>query len=155
MATKVVPKLGERGINPRRVYSGTFMTSLDGPGFSITCLRADAEILSFLDAPTSALGWTSPSTRDEPETRIIDCVLVDPSVLRKAISGACHGALEAVPAITHFNTIVGGGDCGLTLQRGCETVLKLLEDGVEISDSAFDNLVRIAAGSQEPVIQIP
>ncbi|KAL2670437.1 hypothetical protein Neosp_014225 [[Neocosmospora] mangrovei] len=181
ITTKVVRKLEERGIRPRRVYSGTFMTSLDGPGFSITCLRANAEILSYLDAPTSALGWTSPSTWHEPEghvnrtyadeaidnrsrtafggkgihslcrsvTQIIDYVLVDPNTLRKAISAACHRALEAVPAITHFDTIVGDGDCGLTLQRGCETVLKLFEDSVEISDGAFDNLVRIAHAVEE------
>ncbi|RSL98317.1 hypothetical protein CDV31_012632 [Fusarium ambrosium] len=164
ITTKVVRKLGERGIRPRRVYSGSFMTSLDGPGFSITCLRVDAEILSYLDAPTSALGWTSSSTWDEPETRASRTYAdeaidnrsrtafggkVDPSVLRKAISGACHSALEAVPAITHFDTIVGDGDCGLTLQRGCETVLKLFEDGVEISDSAFDNFVRIAHAVEE------
>jgi len=50
---------GQRGIEPDRVFSGTFMTSLDGPGFSITLLKATADILSYIDAPTAAPGWPS------------------------------------------------------------------------------------------------
>ncbi len=52
-------------ITPVRIYSGTYMTSLDGSGFSITLLRLqDTElwsgktILNLLDAPVRALGWS-------------------------------------------------------------------------------------------------
>jgi dihydroxyacetone kinase len=37
------------------------MTSLDGPGFSITLLKATSEMLSYIDAPTMAAGWSTPS----------------------------------------------------------------------------------------------
>jgi hypothetical protein len=37
------------------------MTSLDGPGFSITLLKATSEILEYIDAPTTAVGWSAPS----------------------------------------------------------------------------------------------
>lgn len=37
------------------------MTSLDGPGFSITLLRATREMLEYIDAPTKATGWSVPS----------------------------------------------------------------------------------------------
>lgn len=33
------------------------MTSLNGPGFSITLLKATPEILKFVDASTDAVGW--------------------------------------------------------------------------------------------------
>lgn len=33
------------------------MTSLDGPGFSITLLKATTEMLKHIDAPTTASNW--------------------------------------------------------------------------------------------------
>ena len=48
-----------RKITLSRVFSGTFMSSLDGRGFSITLLRANSEMLKYLDAPSNAVGWPS------------------------------------------------------------------------------------------------
>jgi dihydroxyacetone kinase len=50
-----------------RVYAGTYMTSLDGPGFSISLLNVvdtgiDRDILQLLDAPSEALGWPTSIT---------------------------------------------------------------------------------------------
>lgn len=51
------------GIRPARTYAGTFLTALNGQGFSITILslpKSDArsrDVLSYLDAPTDAPGW--------------------------------------------------------------------------------------------------
>ena len=36
------------------------MTSLDSPGFSITLLKANPEMLDYIDAPTTATGWCAP-----------------------------------------------------------------------------------------------
>lgn len=33
------------------------MTSLNGPGFSITLLKATSEMVGYLEAPTNAAGW--------------------------------------------------------------------------------------------------
>jgi dihydroxyacetone kinase len=49
-----------RSIKISRVISGTYMTSLDGPGLSITLLKATPEILRYIDMPTTAVGWTAP-----------------------------------------------------------------------------------------------
>jgi dihydroxyacetone kinase len=53
-------------IKPVRVLSGTFMTSLNGLGFSISLLRlSDTRLgsgrgmLELLDAPSEAVGWSS------------------------------------------------------------------------------------------------
>lgn len=51
-------------ITPCRTYAGTFLSSLDGRGFSITLLSLDnseesSTILSILDDPTTATAWTS------------------------------------------------------------------------------------------------
>src|SRR5947207_3119302 len=50
-------------ISPSRVYVGTFMTSLNGPGVSLTLLNLSnlknaSSVLLALDAKTTALGWT-------------------------------------------------------------------------------------------------
>lgn len=55
---EVVDQLeSEHGIKPKRVYSGTFMTSLNGNGVSVSLLRiADGKMLGYLDAETRTLG---------------------------------------------------------------------------------------------------
>jgi dihydroxyacetone kinase len=50
--------LVNRGINVVKVISGTFMTSLNAPGFSITLLNATSQMLKYLEAPASAIGWS-------------------------------------------------------------------------------------------------
>ncbi|KAI0387222.1 dihydroxyacetone kinase Dak1 [Hypomontagnella monticulosa] len=62
---EVTSQLGtDYRINPRRVYTGTFLSALDCPGFSISILvlpriaSLSSRILEWLDAPTDALGWT-------------------------------------------------------------------------------------------------
>jgi dihydroxyacetone kinase len=46
-----------RNIVPALVQSGTYMTSLNGPGFSITLLKATPDMIGYLEAPTDATGW--------------------------------------------------------------------------------------------------
>lgn len=59
VTTEIVNQLDYNySISPKRVYSGTFMTSLNGNGISITLLRlADERILQYLDTETETLGW--------------------------------------------------------------------------------------------------
>ncbi|RZB65434.1 putative 3,4-dihydroxy-2-butanone kinase [Glycine soja] len=57
-AEKTVPILQlEHGLAVDRVYTGSFMTSLDMAGFSISIMKADPVILQRLDAPTKAPYW--------------------------------------------------------------------------------------------------
>lgn len=58
-------------IRPVRILSGTYMTSLNGLGFSITLLKikdtglgAGKSMLELLDAPAEASGWTAAVTSD-------------------------------------------------------------------------------------------
>lgn len=49
------------GIVPKRVLSGTYMTSLNGTGFSVTLLKVvDQRFLDLIDAPAQAPGWSPP-----------------------------------------------------------------------------------------------
>jgi dihydroxyacetone kinase len=54
VADEINQQLKEMGLEVVRCMVGTFLTSLDGPGFSVTLLELDDEITALLDAPTSA-----------------------------------------------------------------------------------------------------
>jgi dihydroxyacetone kinase len=63
-------------IKPLRVIQGTFLTSLNGPGFSISLLKlADTglgpgkSLLELLDAPAEAVGWAAPVKTSTWENR--------------------------------------------------------------------------------------
>jgi dihydroxyacetone kinase len=47
------------GIKPVRYLVGTFMTSLNGLGFSITLLKLSDHILQLLDDQAEAVGWNA------------------------------------------------------------------------------------------------
>lgn len=57
IADEVVRQLVARDITIDRSLVGTFVTSLDGPGFSTTLLQLDDELVELLDAPTTAPAW--------------------------------------------------------------------------------------------------
>lgn len=64
---EVVKQLKERyGIEPLRILAGTYMTSLNGMGFSISLLKLQdtglghgKSMLELLDAPAEATGWSA------------------------------------------------------------------------------------------------
>jgi dihydroxyacetone kinase len=57
-------------IKPVRILAGTFMTSLNGLGFSISLLKVQdtssvgASMLELLDAPAEASGWSAAISTD-------------------------------------------------------------------------------------------
>lgn len=66
---EVVSQLGDTyKIRPVRILSGTYMTSLNGPGFSISLLNVvettfeGLSLVQLLDAPAEAKGWPNSIT---------------------------------------------------------------------------------------------
>ena len=61
ITNEVVEQLADSfKIKPVRILAGTFMTSLNGLGLSISLLRvADSSMLELLDAPAEASGWSA------------------------------------------------------------------------------------------------
>src|SRR5262249_38325260 len=57
VARHAVPYLENKGLTVERVYAGTFLSSLDMAGVSISVLGLDDERLRWLDAPTTAPAW--------------------------------------------------------------------------------------------------
>lgn len=131
-------------IKPVRILAGTYMTSLNGLGFSISILNVvntdigGPSMLQLLDAASEAAGWAAPikkETWEAKSSRTRDASTsgaeeVKPSGLKistEAFKTALTGGLERVIAaeadVTKFDTVVGDGDCGIGLKRGAEGTL--------------------------------
>jgi dihydroxyacetone kinase len=128
-------------IRPVRILSGTYMTSLNGLGFSISLLNVvspdfDApSMIELLDAPSEVVGWSAPiqtstweakntNTRTERVGAIEDIkssgLKTDASSAQTALKNGLQKVIDAEPEVTRYDTVVGDGDCGIGLKRGAE-----------------------------------
>ncbi|KAG7195059.1 Dihydroxyacetone kinase 2 [Scheffersomyces spartinae] len=148
-------------IAPKRVLVSDFVTSLNAPGFSITIMNltgassssskfSQTFILEALDAPTNAPGW-KPKIADwqitskevdspmESHSNIVSSELrVDDAKLRANIQLALKKVIEWEPKITHYDTLVGDGDCGETLVAGANGILNSLANDKDWNDHLND-----------------
>lgn len=156
----VLASVEAAGIKAVRLFVGTFMTSLDMPGFSITLLRlaeAKDQILAGVDADSSAPGWKKPTVpRTKPgltpesagaEQRPASNLKAGAGFI-PAIERACQAVIEAEPEITRLDTIAGDGDCGLTLKAGAEAILRDIKSG-KVSPDDVVNSVRTVSDTIE------
>ncbi|KAK9895068.1 dihydroxyacetone kinase [Cystobasidium minutum MCA 4210] len=151
IANDAVEELTKNKITVRRVTVGSVMTSLNLPGFSLTCLLLPRQgdkfsperILQLIDSPASAPGWTyitttepgaAPDTKDTTAPKPIKnasspVAPADFALFEKAVSSACNNVVAAEPEITKFDTIAGDGDCGLCFKAMAEGVLNAFKAG--------------------------
>jgi len=135
VARRALAALRERELVIERVYSGTFVSSLDAAGVSISLLKVDDSRLRWLDAPTSAPGW--PNAAAEAPQPIQRPVTVRKTPVREipvrteagqrmtiVIEAACNALIEAEARLTELDRAVGDGDMGITLSRGAKAVLQ-------------------------------
>lgn len=142
ITTEVVGQLDKSwGIQPVRILAGTYMTSLNGPGFSVTLLNVvntdigGPSMIQLLDHPCEATGWAAPVTKETweeknlatREDKATSAQKVKPSDLKyhaKSATQALEAGLQHViavePDVTRFDSVVGDGDCGIGLKRGAE-----------------------------------
>jgi dihydroxyacetone kinase len=134
--------LEEAGFQVERIYAGTFLSSLDMAGISISVLGVNNEWLRWLDAETSAPAWPNvvTSVRAKPHEWIVaDTGTEVSSELRKgaqselgrktrrAIEAACLALIKAEPELTELDRITGDGDLGAGMQRAANAVLAALD----------------------------
>ncbi|KAL1554023.1 putative 3,4-dihydroxy-2-butanone kinase [Salvia divinorum] len=154
-AGKAVPGLQlEHGLAVERVYTGSFMTSLDMAGFSITVMKADQAILNRLDAPTRAPNWPVAVDGNHPPAKIP--VPVPPSrskkndegssrpeqlsplghILEVAIEAAATAIINLRDNLNDWDSKVGDGDCGSTMSRGASAILEDMKKCYPLNDPA-------------------
>ncbi|KAH8108337.1 dihydroxyacetone kinase [Phellopilus nigrolimitatus] len=166
----------QKKVKIHRVLTGSFMTSLNMPGFSLTILLlprvSDAnapsmsEILSLLDEKADAPGWkwSAPSppelvaqSTSAPAVESLDLkakeqpkiAAADPQAFVQSVTKACKALAGAEPEITQMDNIAGDGDCGLTLKAGAEGVLKEIEKGNIVGTDIIGATLAIAKQTEE------
>ena len=153
------------GLKPVRTISGTFLTSLNGMGFSLSILRiVDTKLghgksmLELLDLPSEAVGWAAPistSTWDAANDATMDNttsgdashkpsnLTLDSNQAVSAVKAGLDRVIAAEPEITKYDTIVGDGDCGIGLKRGAQAILEELTGTSPMPSDAVSFVSRI------------
>ncbi|XP_044477644.1 putative 3,4-dihydroxy-2-butanone kinase isoform X1 [Mangifera indica] len=155
VAGKAVPNLQlEHGLAVDRVYTGSFMTSLDMAGFSISIMKADQGILQRLDAATKAPSWPVGADGNHPPAKIP--VPMSPSrstkseeslsrplqltqqgrILEVAIEAAANEVISMRDCLNEWDSKVGDGDCGSTIYRGATAILEDMKKCYPLNDAA-------------------
>ncbi|XP_075480803.1 putative 3,4-dihydroxy-2-butanone kinase [Primulina tabacum] len=153
-AGKAVPVLQlEHGLAVDRVYTGSFMTSLDMAGFSITVMKADQKILNRLDAPTKAPNWPvgadgrppakipvplpqSRSTKNDESSSRPQQLSPQGYILEIAIEAAATAVINLKDSLNEWDSKVGDGDCGSTMFRGASAILEDMKKYYPLNDLA-------------------
>lgn len=147
--------LADWKMEPVRVYAGCLETSLNAPAFSVSVVNLSGiaansaysleQIKEFLDVKTDT-AWEAVAgaqsapqrrkrseqvVRPPPETRrAVDGskdLKLDPALLEKMLRGACEALISAEPDLTKWDTVMGDGDCGLTLETGAKALLEAID----------------------------
>lgn len=120
------------------------MSALDMQGVSVSILPLSSETASFIESYTDAPGWPrvaklSSSQRCPQENSIsipeftttenmyeiqnMETIAPHIELLQKTIRAVAESVISKEAMLTHWDGIVGDGDCGTTLKFGFESVL--------------------------------
>jgi dihydroxyacetone kinase len=137
VARHVTPFLQSQGYTVERIYAGTFLSSLDMAGISISLLGVNDDRLRWLDADTTAPAWPnvpkrSPGTAESKLTTQIGAKAAPARGkgvqseagrrTRQAIEAACKALIEAEITLTEMDRVTGDGDLGTSLERAAKAV---------------------------------
>jgi dihydroxyacetone kinase len=137
IARHAVPFLERKGFAVERLYSGTFLSSLDMAGISISVLGVNEERLRWLDAPTAAPAWPNVlkqrprepqaqhAAEESMEFRLPSGAGARSEIGRKtlqAIEAACAALIDAKGELTELDRITGDGDLGVSMDRAAKAV---------------------------------
>ncbi|CAG8438843.1 4024_t:CDS:10 [Dentiscutata heterogama] len=119
--------LEQRKFHISRLYTGTFMTSFNMPGFSLTILKLpeDQNIIQMLDQHVETAGWinrvhldcssldtkldekVSNSSIKKSDDKFPQTILCDPKLFESTLKSVCNAIILAEPDITHYDTVAG------------------------------------------------
>ncbi len=168
IARRMTFALESYGLIAERFYSGTFVSSLEMAGVSLSTLRVDEDRLKWLDAPTSAPAWPSSSGRTAGSARIFESAIpasrqMEQPVrtqmgrrVRDAIVAACEALIQAEGRLTEMDRIVGDGDLGSNMARAARAIqadlhFYPLDDVPETIKALGVTLQQVLGGSSGPL----
>jgi dihydroxyacetone kinase len=137
VARHAVPFIESKGYTVERIYAGTFLSSLDMAGISISVLGINDEFLRWLDAPTNAPAWRNGLKQrpGKPQTPVATEISTTISAstnrgaqtyggkkIKAAIEAACNALIRAEYELTEMDRKTGDGDLGIGMKRAAEVV---------------------------------
>ena len=137
VARHAIPFLECKGFTVERIYAGTFLSSLDMAGISISVLGVNDDRLGWLDAPTTAPAWPHALKQrpGRPEAQIVAGVSTQESLpngsgaqsetgrkTERAIVAACKALIDAEGELTELDRVTGDGDLGTNMKRAARAV---------------------------------
>jgi len=127
--------LAGKGLTVERIYAGTFLSSLDMAGMSISVLGLNEDRLRWLDAPTTAPAWPNAAKQRPGDPARQIAVEVSTAVssgsgaqteagrkTKQAIEAACQALLAAENELTEMDRVTGDGDLGVSMARAAKAV---------------------------------
>ncbi len=137
MAGEAMSLLAGEGFVVERIYAGTFLSSLDMAGISISVLGVNDERLGWLDADTTAPAWpkllkqrpgvTEPKLAAEAGAPVSSPIgnrvrSETGRKVRRAIEAACRALIAAERELTEMDRTTGDGDLGASMERASKAV---------------------------------
>ncbi|GFR80030.1 bifunctional ATP-dependent dihydroxyacetone kinase/FAD-AMP lyase (Cyclizing) [Elysia marginata] len=142
VAKEAISYLESKGVSIDRAYCGSFLTSLEMAGVSISVLHVDDTALEYLDFPTDSPAWRPPyfapgqKVRKTPGLVSVpseDTILSDESAAKldsetaglvyKAVESACEKLLAMEGELNDLDKQSGDNDTGSTLGAGAKGIL--------------------------------
>lgn len=165
--------VGTRNITITHAYVGTFMSAIDMNGFSLTvCALDDATRVERLNAPCSCSAWPKTAqltpatllTVKAPETSAQESDLTSQGppktaegvMAMKVIQRIAKELIAIEGDLTKYDLAVGDGDCGTTIRKGAEALMKDVDtyplDDVGLLARAIGNTIRKNMGGTSGVL---
>ena len=165
IARHVVSFLERQSLTVERIYAGTFLSSLDMAGISISVLGINETWLRWLDAPTTAPAWpnapTQPPGKADPElplkiseksgsTNGAYVLTESGKQVKSVIFAVCEALINADNELTELDRITGDGDLGTSMKRAAIAVRNAADsyplDNVSATLKALSNTLRHELG---------
>nr|KAF6275630.1 triokinase and FMN cyclase [Myotis myotis] len=142
VADAAVRTLEGRGVKVARALVGTFMSSLEMPGLSLTLLLVDEPLLKLIDAETTASAWpntpkvfvtgrkrtrAAPSRPSEAPDFTTEGLLSKRMAL--VLERVCTTLLDLEEYLNALDRVSGDGDCGTTHSRAARAIQEQLREG--------------------------
>lgn len=142
VADAAVRTLEGRGVKVARALVGTFMSSLEMPGLSLTLLLVDEPLLKLIDAETTASAWpntpkvsvtgrkrtrVAPSRPSEAPDFTTEGLLSKRMAL--VLERVCTTLLDLEEYLNALDRVSGDGDCGTTHSRAARAIQEQLREG--------------------------
>ncbi|KAG0223229.1 Dak1 domain-containing protein [Mortierella sp. GBAus27b] len=136
LVTKLASEVATaRGVEPVRVFSGTYMTGLAMPGVSISLLVLpdnEAEfndLVSLIDQPAHCPGWINHrqvtdvgNTDQSAQGPAASFTPASDATWERVIESAYNKVVAEEPEVTRLDQIMGDGDCGQVLLSGATAI---------------------------------